>query len=105
MHHSSSDEVQIIQNPTIAYFPPCLVVEECPPSPKLKKRKAPSFVSTLPRRRTRSTRSTGAIVGWNHMEQEIPILLPLSYVVKEVIVTQEPVPSNNMTVTQEPFSS
>jgi regulator of replication initiation timing len=39
------------------------------------------------------------------MEQEIPILHPLSSVVKEVTVTQEPAPSNNMTVTQEPSSS
>jgi hypothetical protein len=60
VHHSSSDEVQIIQNPSIADFPPCLVVEECPPSPKSRKRKTPVFVSTLPRRRTRSARSTGA---------------------------------------------
>jgi hypothetical protein len=105
VHHSSSDEVQIIQNPSIADFPPCLVVEEHPPSPKEKKRKTPAFVSTLPRRRTRSARSTGATVGWKHMEQAIPILHPLSSIVKEVTVTQEPVPSNNMTVTQEPTSS
>jgi hypothetical protein len=105
VHHSSSDEVQIIQNPNIAYFPPCLVVEERPPSPKAKKRKTHVFVSTLPRRRTRSARSTEAAVGWKNMEQEIPILHPLSSIVKEVTVTQEPVPSNNMTVTQEPTSS
>jgi hypothetical protein len=34
------------------------------------------------------------------MEQEIPILHPLSSIFKE-ISTQEPVPSNNMVVTQE----
>jgi hypothetical protein len=67
--------------------------------------KALDFVSTLPRRRTRSLRSTGAVVGWKHMEREIPILHPLSSVVKEVTVTQKPIHSNNMTMTQEPNSS
>jgi hypothetical protein len=105
VHHSSSDEVQIIQDPNIPYFPPCLVVEECPPSPKEKKRKMCVFVSTLPRRRTRSARSTEATIGWKNMEQTIPILHPLSFVVKIMIVTQEPIPSDNMTVTQEPTSS
>jgi hypothetical protein len=68
VHHSSSDEVNIIQTPILADFPPCLVVEEHPLSPKAKKRKSPAFVSTLPRRRTRSTRSTRVAVGWKHME-------------------------------------
>jgi hypothetical protein len=39
------------------------------------------------------------------MEQEILILHPLSSVVKDVTVTQEPVPSNNMAMTKEPASS
>jgi hypothetical protein len=105
VHHSLSDEVQIVKNPNIAFFPPCLVVEERPPSPKAKKKKTLVFVSTLPRRRSRSARSTEATIGWKNIEQEIPILRPLSSVVQEVIVTQEPTPSNNMIVTQEPTSS
>jgi hypothetical protein len=105
MRHSSSDEVQIIQDPSIPDFPPCVAVEERPPSPKEKKRKTLVFVSTLPRRITRSTRFTEATIGWKNMEHTIPILRPLSFVDKEVTITQEPVPSNNMTVTQEPASS
>jgi hypothetical protein len=104
VHHSSSDEVQIIQDPNIPDFPPCLVVEEHPPSPKEKKMKTLVFVSTLPRRRTRSMRSTEATVGWKNMEHAIPILRPLSSVVKKMTVTQELVPFDNMTVTQEPTS-
>jgi hypothetical protein len=105
MHHSSSDEVHIIQDPSIPYFPPCRVVEEFPPSLKENKRNTHVFISTLPRRRNRSTRSTEEEVGWKNMEQEIPILRPLSSIDKEVIDTQEPIPSNNMIVTQEPASS
>jgi hypothetical protein len=105
MHHLTSDDVQIISEPNILEFPPCLVVEEHPPSPKANKRKTHAFVSTLPRKRTRSARSTGAAVGWKNMEQAIPILRPLSSIVKEVTITQEPVPSNNMVVTQELASS
>jgi hypothetical protein len=105
VHHSSSDEVQIIQDPNIPDFPPCLVVEELPPSPKEKKRNTPIFVSTLTRRRTRLARSTEVAVGWKNMEQEIHILHPLSSIVKTMTVTQEPVPSDNMNVTQEPTSS
>jgi hypothetical protein len=105
MHHSSSDEVQFIENSSIADFPPCLVVEECPSSPKAKKRKTHAFVSTLPRKITRSARSTGAAVGWKNMERAIPIRRPLSSIVKKVIVTQELVPSKNMIVTQEPAFS
>jgi hypothetical protein len=107
-----SDEVQIISDPNIPEFPPCMIVEEhppspCeiveehPPSPKATKKKDPVFVSTLPRRRTRSVRSIKASVGWKDMEHAIPILHPLSSIVKET-ATQELVPSNNMVVTQEP---
>jgi len=74
MYHSMSDDILIILDPRILEFPPCLVVEEqppspclvveeCPPSPKEKKSKSHVFVSTLPRRITRSARSTEAAVG------------------------------------------
>jgi hypothetical protein len=75
---------------------PCLVFEENPPSPKEKKRKSHVFVSTLPRRRTRLARSTEVAVVWKNIEHALPILHPLSSIYKEVDVTQEPVPSNNM---------
>jgi hypothetical protein len=68
VHHSSSDDVQIIPDPSIPKFPLCLVVEERPPFPKETKRKDPSFVSTLPSTRMRSTRFTEAVVGWKNME-------------------------------------
>jgi hypothetical protein len=116
VHHSTSEDVPIISDPIIPKFPPCLVVEErppspClvfeehPPSPKSNKRKSLVFVSTLRRKKTRSARSTKASVGWKNMEQAIPILHPFSFVDKEVVVTQEPVPSNKMTMTQETASS
>jgi hypothetical protein len=81
---------------------PCLVVEERPPSPKAKKRKSLVFVSTLPKRKTRSARFAEATVGWKNMEQALPILHPLSSVVNNVTVTQEPTSSPNLVVTQEP---
>lgn len=106
MKSSSTDEVQIIgKNHSIVGFLSCLIVEEHPPSPEKKKRKIPTFVSTLPRKKTRSARTTGAVVGWQNMEHAIAILLPLSSLVEEAIVTQEPTPSNKLTVTQEPTSS
>jgi hypothetical protein len=64
VHNSSSDEVHLIgENPSIVDFPPYLVVEEHHPSPEEKKRKTHAFVSTLARKKTRSARSTGAVVG------------------------------------------
>jgi hypothetical protein len=107
-----TDEVQIIPDPSIPEFPPCIVVEERPPSscqiveehpssPKPTKKKDNVFVSTLPRRRTRSARSTAAAVGWKDMEHAIPILHPLPSITTET-ATQEPVPSDDMVVTQEP---
>jgi hypothetical protein len=106
VHNSLSDKVHIIgEHPRIVDFPPCSVVEEGPASPKAKKRNTLAFVSTLPRNKTRLARSTTTTVGWKNMEQEIPLLRPLSFVVQEVTSTQQPVPSNNMTMTQEPASS
>jgi hypothetical protein len=112
VHPSMTDEVQIIPDPSIPEFPPCIVVEERPPSscqiveehpssPKPTKKKDNVFVSTLPRRRTRSTRSTAAAMGWKDMEHAIPILRPLPSITTET-ATQEPVPSDDMVVTQEP---
>jgi hypothetical protein len=106
-HHWMSDEVHIISDPNIPKFPPCVTVEEhppCeiakehPPSPKATKKKDILFVSTLPRRGTRSMSSIKASVGWKDMELAIPILHPLSSIVKET-ATQELFPSNNMVVT------
>ena len=67
------------------------------------KKKDNVFVSTLPRRRTWSTRSTTTAVGWKDMEPAIPILCPLPSITTED-ATQEPVPSDDMVVTQEPVS-
>jgi hypothetical protein len=115
MCHSLSDDVQIISDPSIPEPSPCVVFEECPPSPclvveewppspKAKKMKSHVFISTLPRRRTRSARSIEEIVGWKNIEQALPILRPLSSVVKEVVVTQEPA-TQEETIPQEPASS
>jgi hypothetical protein len=93
VHHTSSDDVQIIADPSIPEFPPCVVEEEHPVPPPATKKKAPAFISILPRRRTRSTRSAEATIGWQDMEQEIPILHPLSSMVDEGTDTQEPVSS------------
>jgi hypothetical protein len=79
VRHSPSDDVHIILDPTIPKPPPCVVVEEHPPSPLLvleerppspkdKKRKSHVFVSTLPKSRTMSTRSTEEAVRWKNME-------------------------------------
>ena len=56
-HPMSIDEVQISSDPSIPEFPPCVVEDEHPIPPRATKKKASSFVSILPRRRTRSTRS------------------------------------------------
>ena len=53
------------------------------------KKKAPTFVSILPRRRARSTRFSEATIGWKDVEQVIPILHPLSTMVDAETVPQE----------------
>jgi hypothetical protein len=79
VHQSMIDDVNIISDPNIVKNPPFmvveehppssfLVVEECPPYPKAKKRKSLVLISTLPKRRTRSTRSAEAAVRWKNME-------------------------------------
>jgi hypothetical protein len=103
VHHSSGDEVQILPDPSIPEFPPCMVVEELPPSSSLiieehppspePKRRSSVFISTLPKRRTRSARLAEAAVGWTNIEKAVPILRPLSSVVQNEVVTQEPTSS------------
>jgi hypothetical protein len=65
------------------------------------KKKENGFISTLPRRRTPSTKSTTTTVGWMDMEHAIPILRPLPSITTK-IATQEPIPSDDMAITQEP---
>jgi hypothetical protein len=48
-------------------------------------------------------RSTTTAVGWKDIEQGIPILHPFPSIIRETS-TQEPVPSNDMDVTQEPVA-
>jgi len=58
--------------------------------PPTTKKKTTTFVSTLPRRKTRSTRSVEAAIGRQELEQAIPILHPLSSMVDTWMVPQEP---------------
>jgi hypothetical protein len=67
-----------------------VVDDECPVPPPAMKKKAPTFVSILPRRRTRSTRFVEATIGWKDVEQVIPILHPLSSMVDAGMVPHEP---------------
>jgi hypothetical protein len=90
VHHTSIDDVQIIADPSIPEYPPCVVEEERPVPPPTTKKKTPAFVSILPRRRTRSTRSVEAAIGWQDVEQAIPILHPLSSMVDAGMVPHEP---------------
>jgi hypothetical protein len=99
----------MIPDPSIPEFPPCMVVEELPASSSLiieehtpshePKRRSYVFISTLPKRRTRSTRLAEAAVGWTNIEKAMPILHPLSSVVQNEVVTQEPASSLKSVVT------
>jgi hypothetical protein len=62
------------------------------------KKKASAFVSILPRRKTRSTSFAEVEIGWKSMEHTILVLLPLSTMIDEETITQEPVSSSNLTV-------
>ena len=88
-HHTSIDDVQIIEDPSIPEYPPCVVKEECPVPPLAMKKKTTTFISTLPRRKTRSTRSVEAAIGRQDMEHVVPILRPLFPMVDAKIVPQE----------------
>jgi len=57
-----------------------LIIEEHPPSTEPKRRSS-IFISTLPKRRTRSARLAEAAVEWKNIEKAMPILRPLSSVV------------------------
>jgi hypothetical protein len=63
-----------------------VVEEERHVPPPAMKKKTPTFVSILPRRRTRSTRSFEAAIGWQDVEQVIPIIHPLSSMVESGMV-------------------
>jgi hypothetical protein len=101
VHHTSSNDVQIIADPGIPEFPTCVVEEEQPVPPPTTKKKASAFISILPRRKTRSTSFAEATIGWKAMEQAIPILRPLSSTIDEETITQEPVSSSELTVPVE----
>jgi hypothetical protein len=100
VHPMSIDNVQIITDPSIQEYPPCVVEEEHPVPPLATKKKTTTFISMLPRRRTRSTRFSESAIGWKDMEQAIPILHPLSFMVDTGMVPQEPT-DNVETVPQE----
>jgi hypothetical protein len=85
----SIDEIQIISDPSIPECPPCVIEEEHPVPPPAAKKKTTTFVSTLPRRKTRSTKSVEAAIGKKNMEQVIPILHPLSSMLDTETVPQE----------------
>jgi hypothetical protein len=111
-HPMSIDDIQIITDPSIPEFPPCVLEEEHLVPPPATKKKTTTFISTLPSRKTRSTRSVEATIGRKDMEQATPILCPLYPMVDVEIVPQkstvhvdispkEPVLTAT-TVTQEP---
>ena len=62
------------------------------------KKKASTFVSILPRRKTRSTSFAVEEFRWQAMEQAIPIIHPLSTTIDEETITQEPVSSSSLTM-------
>jgi hypothetical protein len=88
-HPMSVDEIQIISDPSIPKFPPFVIEEEHLVPPPTTKKKTTTFVSTLPRRKTRSTKSVEAAIGKKNMEQAIPILCPLYSMLDTETVSQE----------------
>jgi hypothetical protein len=78
-----------------------VVEEEQHVPPPSTKNKASTFVSILPRRKTRSTSFVEATIGWKPVEQAIPILHPLSSMIDEETVTQEPMSSSELRVPVE----
>jgi hypothetical protein len=88
-HPMSVDDIQIIADPSIPEYPPCVLEEEHLVPPPTTKKKTTTFVSTLPRRKTRSTRSVEAAIGRQDMEQVIPILRSLPPMVDVGTVPQE----------------
>jgi hypothetical protein len=88
-HPMSIDDIHIIVDPNIPEYPPCVLEEEHPVPPPAMKKKTTTFVSTLPRRKTRSTKSVEAAIGRQDMEQAVPILHPLFPMVDAETVPQE----------------
>jgi hypothetical protein len=89
VHPMSIDDIQIITDPSILEYPPCVLEEEHPIPPPTMKKKTSTFVSTLPRRKTRSTRSVEVAIGRQDMEHAIPILHPLFPMVDVGTIPQE----------------
>jgi hypothetical protein len=67
-HPMSVENIQIIIDPSIPEYPPCVLEEEQPVPPPTTKKQTTTFISTLPRRKTRSTRSIEAAIGRQDME-------------------------------------
>jgi hypothetical protein len=82
---SRSSQTPVYQNILLVWLR-----KNAPVPPPATKKKTTTFISTLPRRKTRSTRSVEAAIGWQDMEQAIPILCPLSSMVDTGTVPQEP---------------
>jgi hypothetical protein len=89
MHPLSVDKIQIISDPSILECPPCVIEEEHPVPPPAAKKKTTTFISTLPRRKTKSTKSIEAAIGKKNMDRAIPILCPLSSILDTETVPQE----------------
>jgi hypothetical protein len=68
MHPMFVDDIQIITDPSIPEYPPCVLEEEHLVPPPVTKKKTTTFISTLPSRKTRSTRSVEAVIGRQDME-------------------------------------
>ena len=78
-----------------------MVEEEQHIPPPSTKNKASAFISILPWRKNRSTNFAEATIGWKDMEHAIPILRPLSSMIDEETVTQEPMSSSELRVPVE----
>jgi hypothetical protein len=88
-HPMSVDDIQIITDPSIPEYPPCVLEEEQPVPPPATKKQTTTFISTLPRRKTRSTRSVKDAIGRQDMEKVVPILRPLFPMVDTETVPHE----------------
>ena len=89
MHPMSIDDIQIITDPSLPKYPPCVLEEEQPIPPLAMKKKTATFISTLPKRKIRSTRSIEVAIGRQDMEQVVPILHPLFPMVDAETIPQE----------------
>jgi hypothetical protein len=101
-HPMSVDDIQIITDPSILEYPPCVLEEQQHVPPPATKKQTTTFISTLPRRKSRSTRSVEVAIGRQDMEQVIPILRPLFPMVDAGTIPQEST-FHVETDPQEPF--